>query len=144
MSQFISNLKSGSRAAVVAVALAAASLAGMATPASAQPAFRFDFGITGGNDNFSFQMGKGGVRLQRSCLRNDEIRRGLRRAGFDEIRFNGRRGNRVRVIAEWNGDGRDYSMQVNRCNGRVTDIERVRRGNNRPGGSFGLQFQFGN
>jgi hypothetical protein len=144
MSQFLSTLKSGSRAAIVAVTLAAASLAGASTPAVAQPSFSFDFGISGGDNNFSFRAGKGGVRVKRSCLENSEIRRGLRRAGFEEIRFLDRRGNRVRVIAEWGRDNRDYSMTVNRCNGRVTDIERLRRGGNRPGGGFGLQFQFGN
>lgn len=144
MSQLFSNFKSGGRAAVIALTLAAASVAGMATPAMAQPTFRFDFGISGGDSNFSFGTGRGGVRIKRDCLTNNEIRRGLRRSGFEDIRFGDRRGNRVRVVAEWDRDGRDYSMQVNRCSGQVTNIERVRRGGGgRPGGP-GLHFQFGN
>jgi hypothetical protein len=149
MSQILSTLKSGSRAALVALALGAASFAGAATPAMAQPTFNFDFGISGGDSNFSFQMGKGGVRIKRACLDNNEIRRGLSRSGFNDIRIGNRRGNKVQVVAEWRRDGRDYSMNVDRCTGRVTDIQRVRggwgNGPRRPGGGgFGLQFQFGN
>ena len=144
MSQLFSNLKSGGRAAVIALTLAAASVAGMATPATAQqPTFRFDFGISGGDSNFSFGTGRGGVRIKRDCLTNNEIRSGLRRSGFSDVRFLDRRGNRVNLIAEWRRDGRDYTMRVDRCTGRVTDIERARRGGGRPGGP-GLHFQFGN
>lgn len=139
MHQFLSKLKSGGRAAIVAVALGAGSLTFAPAPAMAQ-SFSFDFGIKGGGNSFSFGLNDRGVRFRRDCLTNSEIRRGLRRAGFEDIRFVGQSGRWVRVIAEWDGNGRDYSMRVNRCTGRVIDIKRVRRGVS-PG--FGLQFQFG-
>jgi hypothetical protein len=139
MSQFLATLKARGRAIVVALALAAAAITAMPAPAMAQN-FSFDFGISGGEGNFSFGIGRDGVRIKRDCLTNNEIRRGLRRSGWSDIRFIDRSGNRVRVIAEWDGNGRDYSMRINRCTGRVTDIERVRRGGS--GGGFGLQFNF--
>lgn len=139
-SQFLTRLRTSGRAAMIAVALAAASITAMPSAAVAQT-FRFDFGISGGDGNFAFSIGKGGVRVKRDCLSNSEIRRGLRRSGWSDIRFIDSEGRRVRVIAEWDGNGRDYSMRINRCTGRVTDIERIRR---RGGGGFGLQFEFGN
>jgi len=146
MSQFLTILKSRGRAVAIALALGATSFAAVPAPAMAQ-SFNFDFGIRGGDSNFSFGIGRDGVRIRRECLTNNEIRRGLRRAGWDDIRFLDRSGNRLRVIAEWNG--RDYSMRINRCTGRVTDIERLRsrRGGGGGGGNsggFGLQFNFGN
>ena len=129
---FLNTLKASGRAAVVAVALGAASVVAMPAPVMAQ-SFNFDFGIGGGGSNFSFSIGRDGVRLRRACLTNDEIRRGLRRQGWEDIRFLDRRGNWVRVIAEWRRNDRTYSMRIDRCSGRVTDIERVRR---RGGGGF--------
>ena len=140
MSQFLTMLKNRGRAALIALTLAAASITAMPAPAMAQN-FSFDFGISGGQGNFSFGIGQGGVRIKRDCLTNNEIRRGLRRSGWSDIRFIDRSGNRVRLIAEWDGNGRDYSMRINRCTGRVTDIERVRRRGSNSGG-FGLQFNF--
>ena len=141
MNQFLSTLKSGSRAALVAVALGAASLAAVApTPAMAQ-SFRFDFGIQGGGSSFSFGLNDRGTRFRRDCLTNNEIRRGLRRSGFYDIRIGGSSGRWVRVIATWEGNDRDYSMRVHRCSGEVTDIRRIRRGGGSPG--FGFQFEYG-
>ena len=141
MSQFLSTLKSGARAAVVALSLGAASVLAMPAPAMAQ-SFSFDFGIGGGGNNFSFSIGKGGKHIRRDCLTNNEVRRGLRRSGWEDIRFVDRRGARVTVIAEWDNTGRDYRITINRCTGRVTDVERLRGRdrNNRP--NFGLQFSF--
>ena len=143
MNQFLSTLKSGSRAALVAVALGAASLAAVApTSAMAQssPSLRLDFGIQGGTNSFSFGLNDRGIRFRRDCLTNNEIRRGLRRAGFEDIRIGSSSGRWVRVVAEWSDNGRDYSMRVHRCTGEVTDIRRIRRGGGSPG--FGFQFEF--
>lgn len=143
MTTLVSTIKKSSRAALLAVALAAASIG--AAPFTAAPAMAqnlsFQFGITGGGDNFSFGVGRGGERVRRDCLTNNEIRRGLRREGFDDIRFLDRRGNRVTVTAE---DRRfDYRLRVNRCTGAVAildrDRKRLRRDRN-PG--FGLHFRF--
>jgi hypothetical protein len=82
----------------------------------------------------------GGIRFRRDCLTNNEIRRGLRRAGFEDIRIGSSSGRWVRVVAEWSDNGRDYSMRVHRCTGEVTDIRRIRRGGGSPG--FGFQFEF--
>jgi hypothetical protein len=144
MSQFLTTLKTRGRAVLIALALGATAVTAVPAPAMAQGAqFRFDFGITGGDSNFSFGIGKGGRRIIRDCLTNSEIRRGLRRSGWNDIRFIDSSGIRVRVIAEWDDDGRDYSMRINRCTGRVTDIERLRRrGGSGPGGGFGLHFEF--
>jgi hypothetical protein len=125
------------RAALVVLALGAGSVTAM--PAMAQsPNFSFQFGIDGGGGNFSFGIGKRGERFRRDCLSNNEIRRGLRREGFDDIRFLDRRGRTVDVIAEqrrW-----VYRLRVNRCTGAVRILDRDRRGGNRPG--TGLHFRF--
>lgn len=139
MSSFLNTLKSKGRAAAIALALGATSIVGLpATPAMAQ-SFSFDFGISGGSETFSFGVGRGGRRVERECLRNNEIRRGLRGAGFYDIEIGNSSRNRVRVLARWEGNGNLYSMRVHRCSGRVTDIERVRRGG---GGNPGFSLQF--
>jgi len=143
MTTLVSTFKKSGRAALVALALGAVSVGATsftAAPAMAQN-LTFEFGIRGGGDNFSFGIGKGGERIRRDCLTNNEIRRGLRREGFDDIRFLDRRGNRVTVKAE---DRRfDYRLRVNRCTGAVAILDRDRknsRRNRNPG--FGLQFRF--
>ena len=144
MTTIISTFKKSGRAALVALALGAASF-GAAVPFTAAPAmaqnFSFEFGIRGGGDNFSFGVGRGGDRVRRACLTNNEIRRGLHREGFRDIRFLDRRGNRVTLTAE---DRRfDYRLRVNRCTGAVAILDRDRKGrryNHNPG--FGLHFRF--
>jgi hypothetical protein len=135
MTQILSRMKSTGRAAIIALALGASAVTAM--PAQAQsgnPSFNFQFGIQGGGDNFSYRFDNG-RRLKRECLTNNEVRRGLRRLGWDNIRFVDRRGVRVKVVADWGS--RTYAMTINRCTGRVTDIERLRR----PFGP-GFRFQF--
>ena len=147
MNQILASITKGGRAAVLALALGAASMTPM--PVMAQsPSFSFDFGIGGGGENFSFQLGRGGRHIRRDCLTTNEIRRGLRRQGWDDIRFIDRRGNRVQVIAEHRRS--TYRLTIHRCTGRVTDIDRVRRDRDRDhrrdrrGPGFGLHFNFGN
>ena len=141
MSQFLTTLKTRGRAVLIALALGATAVTAVPAPAMAQT-FSFDFGITGGDSRFSFGIGTGGRRIIRDCLTNREIRRGLRRSGWSDIRFIDSSGRRVRVIAEWDDNGRDYRMRINRCTGRVTDIERLRRRSGGGSGGFGLQFNF--
>ncbi len=58
-----------------------------------------------------------------SCLSNSQIRRGLRRVGFEEIEFvRELRNDRVVVEALYERDGWVYSMRVDRCDGRVDRI----------------------
>lgn len=146
MSDILSNFKSSGRAAVLALALGAMGLASM--PAMAQsvppaPSFSFEFGIHGGGHGHSYGIDRRGDRFRRDCLTNNEIRRGLRRNGFEDIRFVDRRGVRVTVVAEY---GRwDYRMSVDRCTGKVSDIRRVRshfRDFDRRDSGFGLHFRF--
>lgn len=133
------NLKNAGRAAVVALTLGATAFT--AVPAQAQsgsPSFSFNFGINGGGDSFSFGINNG-RQIRRACLTNNEIRRGLRARGWDDITFLDRRGNRVTVLADWGR--RTYKMVINRCTGRVSDIDRVYRTPGR-GPGFTLNFNF--
>lgn len=145
---FLTTFKTGTRALVVAALIAGTAFAG-AAPAQAQ-SFNFDFGINGGGSSFSYGFGSGGKKFKRECLTNREIRRGLNDSGFYDVEIRGDSGVRVRVVATWEENDRDYSMRVNRCSGKVTDIERVRGGNGggkgpgKPSGPSkpGMSFQF--
>lgn len=145
MTQMLTLLKKSGRAALVALTLGAATVTAMPAQAQSSPSFNFSFGINGGGDNFSFGWNNG-RQIRRACLSDSEVRRGLQRNGFSNVRFLDRRGIRIRVMAEHRRD--TYRMSINRCTGRVTDIERVRdrywdRGRpGRPG--FGLHLDFGN
>jgi hypothetical protein len=135
MTSMLSTVMKSGRAAIVAVTLGAAAIT--ALPVQAQ-SFSFEFGIRGGGNTFSFGIDDG-RRFRRACLTNNEIRRGLRRNGFEDIRFLSRRGVRVQVYAEWGR--RAYILTINRCNGRVVDVDRVRRRGGGGGPSF--EFNFG-
>ena len=135
MTPILSRVLKSGRAAIIAVTLGAAAFTAMPVQAqSGNPSFNFQFGIQGGGDGFSYRFDNG-RRFQRDCLTNNEIRRGLRRMGWDDIRFVDRRGVRVKVVADWGR--RTYAMTINRCTGRVSDVERLRR----PYGP-GFRFQF--
>jgi hypothetical protein len=133
MTTTLSKFKSGARAGIVAVLLAAAALT--ATPTMAQP--KIDFGIQfgggggGGGGGLSFEFGTGGGGFSiGTCinrLSRGDIRRGLRRADFEDIEFIRFTQRRAVVIAEWDEDGRDYRIDIDRCRGIVTDIDRIRR-----------------
>jgi hypothetical protein len=133
MTPLLSTVKKSGRAAIVALTLGAATVTAI-EPAQAQ-SFSFKFGISGGGSDFSFGI-RDGRKFKRECLTNNEIRRGLRRNGFDDIRFLDRRGVRVKVYAEFGR--RAYVLTINRCTGRVIDIDRVRRRGDGPG--FGFEF----
>lgn len=136
------TFKAGGRAAVIALALGAASIVAVPAPVMAQ-SFSFEFPIAGGDGSFSFGIGRDGVRIRRACLTDREIRRALRDEGWENITFRGERRNRVRVIAEWDRNNRLYSMWVHRCTGEVTDIERVRRrGSRGPGVELNFDLNF--
>lgn len=129
MNAILTKIQKTGRVAVIALALGASSLT--AAPAFAQ---------SGPSVNFSLEFGSGGgsfstERRGRDCLTDRQIRRGLRDIGFRDISFGRNLGrNRVEVIAEWE-NGRDYSMRVNRCTGRVDRVQRLRRGNGGGGGN---------
>lgn len=125
MTPILSSVMKSSRAAIVALTLGATAFTALPVQAqSSNPTFNFQFGIQGGGDNFSYRFDNG-KRHKRECLTNNEVRRGLQRMGWDHIRFVDRRGIRVKVVADWGR--RTYAMTINKCTGRVTDIERLRR-----------------
>jgi hypothetical protein len=121
----LSSLIARGRSVAVALALGATAVTAMPAPALAQN-FTFDFEIRGGGADFSWGTDRRGRRIKRDCLTNSEVRRGLRRLDFEDIRFIDRRGRRVTVIAQYDPNNRWYEMNINTCTGRVTDIERVR------------------
>jgi hypothetical protein len=123
----LSSLLTRGRTAAVALVLGATAVTAMPAPAMAQ-SFKFDFQINGGGADYSWGYDRRGKRIKRDCLNRDEIRRGLRRLDFENIRFVDESRRRVRVIAEYDPNNRLYSMEIHRCSGKVTDIERVRRG----------------
>ena len=144
MSPDLNTVMKSGRAAIVALTLGAATVT--ALPVQAQ-SFSFSFGINGGGSDFAFGL-RDGRKFKRECLTNREIRRGLRRNGFENIQFLDRRGRLIEVYVEFGR--RAYILTINRCNGRVVDIDRVRR---RGGSGFndgyggpglGLEFNFGN
>lgn len=141
MNNVLATLRKSGRAAVVAVALGAATVTMMPAPAIAQsPSFSFRLDLGGGAD---LRFRRGDIDLD-FCLTNRQIVRGLRAQGFRNIDIVGSRGrNRVEVIASFRG--RFYLLLVNRCSGQVRIIERLGRGGFRDGprGGFGLQFNFG-
>lgn len=143
MNNLVSTFKKSGRAVLVALTLGVVSFG--AAPFTAAPAMAqslsFEFGIRGGGDNFSFGVNRRGERFRRSCLTTNEIRSGLRREGFYDIRILDRRGNRVTVRAE---DRRfEYRLSVHRCSGAVRILDRDRKGyRDRRTPGFGLHFRF--
>lgn len=113
------SFKAITRAAIVSVTLAGASLAAM--PAQAAPSFSFGFHVGGG--------GGGGAHRPRvdtrHCLSDPQVRRMLQRNGYDHIRFTDRRGRIVQVQAE--RGHRNYRVTVDSCRGRIVDVDRLRR-----------------
>jgi len=132
------TLKTGLRAGVVALTLAGAGA--MAVPAQAASP-NIDFSI-----NFGLQSPKGGITMRfgdrdhrRVCLSDSQIRSGLNRNGYRDVRIvrQDRHSNKVLAVAQKRGDW--YSMRVDRCTGKVDQVRKVQR--NR-GGSFNLKFTF--
>lgn len=140
MTPILSTLKKSGRAAVIALTLGAASLTAM--PVQAQ-SFNFQLGIDSGGNALSFGIDaprKKGFQIKK-CLTNGQVRQGLRDFGFRNIDII-RNLNNNRVLVEATYNRKLYEMKVNKCNGRVYDVRRIR--NNFNGGGFGLQFNFGN
>jgi hypothetical protein len=105
------------RAGAIAAVLGGTSLAAM--PAQAQDV---DFNFRFGGPGFSFSFGD---YDHRRCATNREVRRDLRRDGYDDIRFVDRRGRIVQVVAELGR--RDYIIAYDTCRERIVDRKRIRR-----------------
>lgn len=141
------------RAMIAALVIGAASISAMpAQAAGGNVAFGFNFNSGNG---VSFSVGADqqhhGKRMQhkrrhRSCMNDRQLRRGLRDYGFRAISFGGERRGKVRAEAtrgRW-----EYSMRVDRCDGEVSRLTKVRRHrgvrhhNNRRRHGNGVQLQF--
>lgn len=141
MSHLMSLVKTGGRAAIVALTLGASTLA--VVPAAQAQSFNFQFGVDGAGKpsvGFGVDSGRGYDRPGRPirpqvCYSEREIIRGIRNEGYRDVQVvRELPRNRLGVIAR---DGRTwYSMRVNQCTGEVDRIERLR--NFRPG----LRFEF--
>lgn len=108
------------RAATLALAIGGSALVTMPAQAQSRP-----------NVDFSIQFGTGGFRFGidsdrhrgRFCMSDREVRRDLRRDGYDEIRFFDRRGRVVQLTAELGR--RDYQIAYDTCRGRIVDRDRI-------------------
>lgn len=153
MTPMFSKLAQTGRAAVIALALGASVVtAAPALAQSGEPQLNFQLELGNGGGGAQFQMAPGGNPQGRVavpddggfdpsywCLSDRDIRRGLGQYGFREVRVvRELRRERVEVVARYGS--RYYSMRVDRCSGKVDQVKRLRR----PGGGFGLQFNFGN
>jgi|SRR5687768_11191200 len=127
MNLSLSKFKIGARAALVAVSLAA-SVVAMPTAALAQPDIDFGFGFEGGGVTFGFGTGGGSITLGTRCpdrLTRNEIRRGLRRADFEDIVFISFTNRRATVEAEWDEDNEIYRIRIDRCDGDIISIRQI-------------------
>lgn len=108
---------------IAVVALVAA--LGAAAPAQAHPVTNSGATISFG---FSFGSGNYGFRTRSTCMDNRTIKRGMLSQGYTNIRFiHERRPNRPKFSAVW--DGWRYTMLIDRCTGRATQVRRVERVN---------------
>jgi hypothetical protein len=120
MSISLSTFKTAARATLVASAFAASVIA-MPTAAVAQPNIQLNFGVPG--FSLGFGSGNGSITLGFGCshrLTRDEIRRGLRRADFEDIDFVSFTRSRAVVEAEWDENNQDYRIRIDRCTGEAT------------------------
>lgn len=138
MTHLMTTLKTGSRAAVVALVLGASVFSAAPAFAQSQPSFNFQFGIGGdGRPSFGVGVDSGRPIRPQVCYSDRQIVRALRDEGYRDVEIvRELPRNRVGVVAR---EGRAYySMRVNRCTGEVDRIERIR--SYRPG--LSLQFNF--
>ncbi len=113
----MASLKTIGVKAVTIVAMVA-TLAATTTQAQANPNF-----------SFSFNFGNGGYSMPRpqpvACMNNHTLMQQLRGQGYYDIQF---RGETYRNYPEFYAtyNGWVYSFQVNRCNGQIHNLTRVR------------------
>ncbi|WP_240233517.1 hypothetical protein [Devosia lacusdianchii] len=156
MNLISTQIKTVTRAAVIALALGATALS--AAPAMAQDApsgFSLDVpGAAaapgaGAERSGTFAPGEyypdGGWDddYYYRCLTNREVRRGIAAYGWSRVEITRDLGrDRVEVRAVYRNWL--YSMRVDKCSGEVNRIRPIRRVNGGWDGGFGLEFNFGN
>jgi len=139
MTHLMNLVKTGGRAAIIALTLGASSIA--IVPTAQAQSFNFQFGVgPDGKPSVGFGVDSDGDRRGRPirpqvCYSEREIIRGIRDEGYRDVQVVRQLPrNRLGLIAR---DGRTwYSMRVNQCTGEVDRIQRLR--NYRPG----LRFEF--
>jgi hypothetical protein len=142
MTHLMTLVKTGSRAAIIALTLGASTFA-IVPAAQAQPSFNFQFGVgPDGKPSVGFGVDSDGDRRGRPirpqvCYSDREIIRGIRNEGYRDVQIvRELPRNRLGIIAR---DGRTwYSMRVNQCTGEVDRVERLR--SYRPGARFEFNF----
>ena len=134
----ISVLKTGGRAALVAVALSASALVAMpAQAAGPNITFGLQLGTGGGfGGNGIFLNFNNGPQLL--CLSDKQIRAQLREEGWEMPKIVKKLSDRkVVVIAYWDED--PYQMRVDRCTGKVDKVRPVQVKSN---GAFSITLSF--
>ena len=148
MTMLQSKFKTTLSAAILAIALGAATVGVMPTQAQDGPIANFSIQIPGGNglgNNDGPVARRGGNHDDGQdygfrCLTNREVRRGIASYGFSRVQVTREfRRDRVEVAGQY-GNWL-YSMRVDKCSGEVDRVQRIQRAH---GGGFGLQFNFGN
>lgn len=132
----LSSLKSTVRVAIVGIAIGGVALT--AQPALAAPQLGTSLQLTApvkpDAGQQTMQMKKFGADDDYDydddyddddwCLTNKQIRKGLKKADFDEIDFvRELKHHRVRVEAYYEEDGWYYAMRIDRCSGEVDQIK---------------------
>ena len=139
-----STLKTGARATLVAVSLAAATFA--AAPANAAPPppnMNFSLQFGNGFHGNGFGYGGNGVQLRfgngpaRWCLSDQQIRWQLQQQGWRNAQVV-KRVSQDRVVAVAMKRGDWYEMRVDRCTGNVDRVRPVYQRN----GNFSLSLNF--
>jgi len=117
------------KAGVVALSLGATAMVAM--PAQAAPTFSFQFGVGNG---FGFggptYFGQPGITLQFGdpnyymyCLSDSQIRKALKNNGYAQVKIVKYYNSSNRVLAVGFKDGDWWQMRVNRCTGKVDQVQ---------------------
>jgi hypothetical protein len=123
------TISSPGRIAAIAVALVGMTLTTMPTQAapSLGGSLQLDLGVAppaGDNQMLMKKYSDDDDGYWCADLTNKQIRKGLKKADFDDIEFVKKlKHNRVRVHALFEEDGWVYAMRIDRCDGEVDQIE---------------------
>jgi hypothetical protein len=84
----------------------------------------------------------GGQYRPQVCLSDRDIHRQLREVGYDNVRL----GREYRDVVDATGERRGwvYSMEIDRCSGRVSRVRELHPAHRQQRPGFGLQFHFSN
>ena len=133
----LTTLKTGGRAALIALSLGAATL--VAAPAQAAgptPSFGFSFNFgNGGGPGMYFNYG-GNPKY--ACLSDKQIFWQLKNQGYSKVKIVKSKGYNVIVVARYHNKW--YQLAVNRCNGKIKSAPLNYNGNGNSGFNITLSF----